>query len=225
MVIGGSAEELCGLLYGEQLLGIDNVAPNRCAEYAMDTAQQLEAMKARGWPDAIWHTHPGGTREPSSIDLATAPAGVRMSIACCGWIGTWLDGHQVQEAWMSEMTNETGEVSQGEDGQWYWHVQSANGQVVAEGGEGFTRKADAVEALYRERPDLHPSKKAAAVQTATDASPSGDPGASGTGGGSDGGYTAPTPPGSGVGSNSAGVGPTTGGPGVNSSGVGPTTTT
>jgi len=203
MTIGGSAEELCGLRYDQLLISIDNVAADRCAEYAMDTAQQLAEMRARGWPDAIWHTHPKGTRAPSSIDLATAPAGVPMIIACSGWIGTWLDGQQIMEAVMSEMTNETGEVFKGEDGQWYWHIQSANGQVVAEGGEGFSSKHAASEAMYNVRPDLHPTKKAEAVE--------GTPGNVGDlgGAGSDGGYTAPTPPGEGAGSNSAGVGPTT----------------
>ena len=35
------------------------------------------------------------------------------------------------------------EYFRGRGGQWYWRVKSINGQVVAVGGEGYTRKADA----------------------------------------------------------------------------------
>ena len=115
MVLGSCDEELCGLLYGDELLGINNVARNRRAEYAMDIDEQTEAMLERGWPDAIWHTHPGGTRAPSSLDTATHPAGIRMVIATAGWIGTWLDGRQVQEAWSMSTSNDVGELVEAKD--------------------------------------------------------------------------------------------------------------
>jgi hypothetical protein len=41
----------------------------------------------------------------------------------------------------------TARVFEGQDGQWYWHVESG-GQIVATGGEGFTREADAWRAFF-----------------------------------------------------------------------------
>lgn len=174
MVVGGSGEELCGLLYGDELEAIDNVAPDCCAEYAMDWAQQEAVMRTRGWPDAIWHTHPGGTRFPSSLDLATHPAGINMVIATSGWIGTWLDGRQVQEAWRVSTSNDTGEVFQNKDDSWSWHVQAANGKVVDE-GHGFNDKASAAAGLYRARPDLQPEDVTPGAASEADAVASGTP--------------------------------------------------
>ena len=41
------------------------------------------------------------------------------------------------------------EIFVGEDAQYYWHLQSANGQIVAAGAEGFTRRQDAEHAASR----------------------------------------------------------------------------
>lgn len=38
------------------------------------------------------------------------------------------------------------ETFQGADRQWYWRLVAGNGQVVATGGEGFTRPEDALRA-------------------------------------------------------------------------------
>lgn len=40
-------------------------------------------------------------------------------------------------------------VYQGRDKQWYWTMRSPNGQVVAIGGEGYTRRTDARRATKR----------------------------------------------------------------------------
>lgn len=34
-------------------------------------------------------------------------------------------------------------VFEGEDGDWYWHVKSGNGKIVAVGGEGYSSEAGA----------------------------------------------------------------------------------
>lgn len=39
------------------------------------------------------------------------------------------------------------EVFFGEDGEWYWHLLAANGQVIAIGGEGYESKGNALRAL------------------------------------------------------------------------------
>lgn len=41
-----------------------------------------------------------------------------------------------------------------QDDQHYWRRVSANGQVIASGGEGFTREPDAWRAARRANPDL-----------------------------------------------------------------------
>jgi uncharacterized protein YegP (UPF0339 family) len=35
------------------------------------------------------------------------------------------------------------DVFEGEGGEWFWHVKSGNGQIVATGGEGYSSKAAA----------------------------------------------------------------------------------
>ena len=32
----------------------------------------------------------------------------------------------------------------GKDGLWYWHVKADNGEIVADSGEGYARRIDAV---------------------------------------------------------------------------------
>lgn len=41
------------------------------------------------------------------------------------------------------------EVTEGEDGDWYWHLLAANGEVIADGSEGYSRRADAINATGR----------------------------------------------------------------------------
>jgi uncharacterized protein YegP (UPF0339 family) len=43
-------------------------------------------------------------------------------------------------------------VFQGEDGEWHWHRQAANGEIVAS-GEGHSRRADAVRAAMDNFPN------------------------------------------------------------------------
>lgn len=183
-LVACSAEELCGLLYGDELLVIENVAADRAVEYTMNHAQQAAVMAKRGWPDAVWHTHPRGTRAPSNIDLVTMPSGIRMIIATAGWIGTWLDGRQVQEARMGSQTNSIGETYRDEDGQWHWHILSAGGQEVEHSGEPFGTQQEAVAAMYNKRPEIKPADVTPDSSSASDAMTGGvGGGTSGTAGG------------------------------------------
>lgn len=36
------------------------------------------------------------------------------------------------------------EVFKGKDGDWYWHLKADNGQIIADGGEGYKNKLDAL---------------------------------------------------------------------------------
>lgn len=88
--------EHCGLLYAGGPIEIANVAASPHTEYAMDPGQQSDTMKRLGWPLAVWHTHPGGRREPSEVDHSSALPGVPYMIATPdGWAGAWLDGEQI----------------------------------------------------------------------------------------------------------------------------------
>ena len=41
------------------------------------------------------------------------------------------------------------EIFEGKDGQHYWRIRSRNGQIVAIGGEGYTRRHDALRGWKR----------------------------------------------------------------------------
>ena len=43
----------------------------------------------------------------------------------------------------------TFEISQGKDWLWYWHAKHRNGRIVADGGQGYTRKHDCGRAILR----------------------------------------------------------------------------
>jgi len=45
------------------------------------------------------------------------------------------------------------ELWQDEHGQWFWHVQAPNNEVV-EVGEGYVRRIDAVDAALRHHPRI-----------------------------------------------------------------------
>lgn len=234
-IAAGSNKEHCGLIYTDKIIAILNVSPNPHAEFAMDTDAQAAAMKSEGWPLAVWHTHPGGKREPSMVDRNNVLPGAAQVISTPTWLGTWWEGELIQEVHMAT-SNDVGEIFEAGDGTWSWHVQAANGKVVDE-GHGYNDKRSAAEALYRARPDLSPEEQAKTVAQGgptSEADALGGAGggtAGGTTGGTTSGYSdggpGPTGPGTGVGGNSSGVGPTGpagGGGGGNSYGIGPSTT-
>lgn len=208
-----SPEELCGLLYGEEVIAIVNVSPNPTREYAMDPETQMAVMVERGWPDAVWHTHPGGTREPSTLDLASALPGVPYVIGAAGWGGVYVDGEQTAEVAVSGMTNDIGEVFQGTDKKWRWRRRAGgNHAIIGVSGESFDSKRNAADALIRANPDLAPDEEAQGLGEAVpDVVDGGTPGGGAASAGGSTGGPATGAPGTGSGGNAYGVGPTTAG--------------
>lgn len=51
------------------------------------------------------------------------------------------------------LTNHWAEIYRDEAHEWRWRRVALNGRITATSGEGYTRKADAVEAAKRELPD------------------------------------------------------------------------
>jgi uncharacterized protein YegP (UPF0339 family) len=41
------------------------------------------------------------------------------------------------------------EVFKNNKGQWYWHAVATNGRIVADGGEGYTRKENLLDELNK----------------------------------------------------------------------------
>lgn len=207
-IAAGAKHEVCGLLYMDSVIAVANVSPNPECEYAMDPVGQVEAMTGRSWPVAVWHTHPRGTRAPSSLDLRSGLPGVAMVIATPdGWCGTYIDGQLVMEVIMGAGSNDTVEVYQDKGDKWRWRRKANNGATIGSSGESFSSKVAATNAARRANPDVYEGEaKTPEAGAASDALGGG----TGTGGQgySDGG-AGPTAPGTGVGGNSSGVGPTT----------------
>lgn len=59
------------------------------------------------------------------------------------------------------------EVYSGTDTQYYWRRRAANSQIVATGGEGYTRKDDCLDAAMRENPGLDVSESESDVPEQT----------------------------------------------------------
>lgn len=90
--------ENCGLVYGDNVMYIGNVAADPRLTFEMDPIRQLEIIEAKGLPDAIWHTHPRGYFGLSPVDLVKLPRDIPLIIGVPdGRVGVWLDGHLVQE--------------------------------------------------------------------------------------------------------------------------------
>lgn len=60
--------ERCGMLYEDGIVEVKNVHGHPEHNYTMDRDAQLAALAARGWPLALWHTHPSGDTTPSDGD-------------------------------------------------------------------------------------------------------------------------------------------------------------
>ena len=53
--------------------------------------------------------------------------------------------YRIQQIW-GEVTGKA-KVYEGEDGEYYWHAKALNGDIIAYGGQGYTRENDAVHGL------------------------------------------------------------------------------
>jgi proteasome lid subunit RPN8/RPN11 len=93
-----STEELCGLIYGNRVVVVLNIAAEPANSFKMDP-EQLRRVQLRNrghTPDAIWHSHPGNSPWPSGEDLDELPDEIPSVIVCPdGRIGVWLNGVSV----------------------------------------------------------------------------------------------------------------------------------
>jgi len=93
--------EICGLLFGneariEEARSTANVAPDTSCWFEIDPAALFAAHRAEraGGPRLIghYHSHPGGSAEPSPRDLAAAEPGRLWLITGGGVIRAWMAG-------------------------------------------------------------------------------------------------------------------------------------
>lgn len=93
-----SRTERCGLIYGERLIVCHNIAVTPEYMFVMDPKEQIECVKKWGWPEYIWHTHPGGTYGLSDRDKAQLPLDTKLAVGVPdGRVGVWLGGELVEE--------------------------------------------------------------------------------------------------------------------------------
>jgi proteasome lid subunit RPN8/RPN11 len=96
----GSGVEICGLLFGDDVL-IDafapaaNVAPDPRRHFEIDPATLIAAHRAArsGGPGVAgyYHSHPSGVAEPSATDIASAVAdGALWLILAAGGARLWV---------------------------------------------------------------------------------------------------------------------------------------
>lgn len=72
--------EACGVVIDGVAYELPNVASDPVHHYAMDLVRLAELVETHGYPEAAWHSHPGGTPHPSTDDLRFHPPGVRLVI-------------------------------------------------------------------------------------------------------------------------------------------------
>lgn len=83
--------EVCGLVYAHGAVLITNVHADPTRHFAMSPVEQRATLEELGWPLAIWHSHPGGSAQPSAADMATAKT---TGLPCVivtpdGWVGVF----------------------------------------------------------------------------------------------------------------------------------------
>jgi proteasome lid subunit RPN8/RPN11 len=73
------------LVWGDYAFVVPNVAADGTQFFIMDE-QIVRQLYTRMMiaPSGVWHSHPGGTPEPSEADLLYHPRGMRMFIVCNG---------------------------------------------------------------------------------------------------------------------------------------------
>lgn len=76
--------EACGLVWGEEVREVTNVAKNGGGFFIMDYEEQVVLYNELGRPDGVWHSHPNGDPLPSESDLHYHPDGMRMYIVAGG---------------------------------------------------------------------------------------------------------------------------------------------
>ena len=111
-----SPEEACGLLAGTIdkdsyktvcVIPTTNILHSPVG-YRLDPQEQLELFKQIEEQDweliGIYHSHPKGPEEPSSIDIAEAYYPEVVYLIWCGWAGDWTcRGFLIQEEMVQEI--------------------------------------------------------------------------------------------------------------------------
>lgn len=120
----------------------------------MDGSRQVEAMNEHGWPDAIWHTHPGNRYGPSDIDWdsGTLPDVMMVIALPNGRVGVWEAGEEILEAVV--LGEDMLEIYKDGADAWRWRRVARNGEGVSASGESFSSKEHATRAAYRANPDI-----------------------------------------------------------------------
>lgn len=99
-----SDTEKCGLVYrwplggGEDIAPVNNVAADPKASFEMDGSEQTAVIMRYGrWPDAIYHTHPGGRFDLSDRDRASLPPHLDLLLGVPdGRVGMWRAGKLIK---------------------------------------------------------------------------------------------------------------------------------
>lgn len=76
--------EVCGLVYGQAVLSINNRAKDPSAFFVLDEEELVAAYTDFGAPDGVWHSHPNGDPNPSTADWEGLPPGAKMYIVAGG---------------------------------------------------------------------------------------------------------------------------------------------
>lgn len=77
--------EACGVVVNGHVYEITNRS-NRPSEFFVMDMDELRNLAPLGQPTALWHSHPGGSTEPSSADLEHHPSGMRLYIVANGQV-------------------------------------------------------------------------------------------------------------------------------------------
>ena len=77
-------EEVCGVVCGTRarpvVFRLPNVAEEPETTFQVAPEDLAAVVDAHGMPIGVWHSHPGGKREPSHTDIVNHPAGWDMII-------------------------------------------------------------------------------------------------------------------------------------------------
>jgi proteasome lid subunit RPN8/RPN11 len=89
LVLAASAEaeprEACGLVWHDRAFVVPNIAHKGTTFFIMDSREVMRLYTLMSHPaTGVWHSHPGGTEEPSESDLEYHPPGMRMYIVANG---------------------------------------------------------------------------------------------------------------------------------------------
>jgi len=62
------SEEVCALIYNDHLQIVPNVAPNKKTNFQISNLEMLDGYQSKTGVQALLHSHPIGSSEPSTTD-------------------------------------------------------------------------------------------------------------------------------------------------------------